>query len=118
MNRFEMPGVHIKLFFRHQEDTWSFLTVQMRENGFSNISSNMWPPTSVSTKLFFNMHLKIILDPYETVTFFVGGYVDRESQIWKWNSGDDVGDETEKCEMDHYSGDCLGITWNQQLGCK
>ena len=30
----------------------------------------------------------------------------------------DIGDNDAVCKGDHYVGDCLGITWNQQLGCR
>ena len=30
----------------------------------------------------------------------------------------DVGEDDAVCKEDHYVGDCLGITWNQQLGCR
>ena len=26
--------------------------------------------------------------------------------------------EDEKCENDHYVGDCIGLTWNQQMECR
>ena len=55
-------------------------------------------------------------DPYETVTFLVGGHVDGEG-TWKWSTGGEVG-EADTCPGDHYTGACLGITWNQQLGCR
>ena len=55
-------------------------------------------------------------DPYETVTFLVGGHVDSEG-TWKWSTGGEVG-EADTCPGDHYTGACLGITWNQQLGCR
>ena len=55
-------------------------------------------------------------DPYETVTFLVGGHVDGEG-TWVWSTGGEVG-EADTCPGDHYSGACLGITWNQQLGCR
>ena len=56
-------------------------------------------------------------DPYETVTFLVGGHVDGESDTWVWSTGEEVG-EADTCPGDHYSGACLGGTWNQELGCR
>ena len=56
-------------------------------------------------------------DPYETVTFLVGGHVDGESDTWVWSTGEEVG-EADTCPGDHYSGACLGVTWNQELGCR
>ena len=56
-------------------------------------------------------------DPYETVTFLVGGHVDSESDTWVWSTGEEVG-EADTCPGDHYSGACLGVTWNQELGCR
>ena len=51
------------------------------------------------------------------MTFLVGGHVDGESDTWVWSTGEEVG-EADTCPGDHYSGACLGVTWNQELGCR
>ena len=56
-------------------------------------------------------------DPYETVAFFVGGRVEPGSS-WVWPSGEEVGEEAQRCHDDHHVGDCLAVTWEQQRGCR
>jgi len=74
-----------------------------------------------------NKHVASNIYPYETVTFFVGGNVQKETGNWILSSdlridasetAGDIGDNDAVCKGDHYVGDCLGITWNQQLGCR
>jgi len=67
-----------------------------------------------------NTHVASNIYPYETVTFFVGGSVDKETEAWIWQGFESDKDdlEDEKCENDHYVGDCIGLTWNQQMECR
>ena len=50
------------------------------------------------------------------MTFLVGGHVVGEG-TWVWSTGGEVG-EADTCPGDHYTGACLGITWNRELGCR
>ena len=57
----------------------------------------------------------ILSDPYETVTFFVGG---RAETDWVWSDGSPVEAEADRCEDDHHVGDCLAIVWDQERQCR
>ena len=61
-----------------------------------------------------------ITDPYETVTFFVGGQVeDGGSQPrWVWSGGEEVEEEAERCTEDYHVGDCLAIVWDEERACR
>ena len=56
-------------------------------------------------------------DPYEIVSFFVGGRVE-SGAVWVWSGGQEVEEEADRCHNDHHVGDCLAITWDQERGCR
>ena len=77
---------------------------------------------ATSVIFHFNSSVLIIIppnlsDPYEIVSFFVGGRVESGSR-WVWAGGREVEQEAERCQNDHLVGDCLAITWDQERGCR
>lgn len=63
-------------------------------------------------------HVASNIYPYETVTFFIGGIVDKETKKWTWKTGEEIDRNDGLCLEDYQTGDCVGLTWNLQLGCR
>jgi len=60
-------------------------------------------------------HIVSNIYPYEHVSFFVGGIVDKD--IWKWTGGEEVDSLAERC-ADWMTGNCLAIVWDPDLECR
>ena len=77
----------------------------------------------LATSVIFHFNSSVLIippnlsDPYEIVSFFVGGRVESGSR-WVWSDGQQVEEEAERCQNDHHVGDCLAITWNQERACR
>ena len=102
-----MSGGRLAVLDSEEERAW------LRRHLVKHVASNICGCQGIHTIL---TPINCTADPYETVTFLVGGHVDGEG-TWVWSTGGEVG-EADTCPGDHYSGACLGITWNQQLGCR
>ena len=83
----------------------------VRNHLHNHIVSNICNPSSISLQYGDSN----ISDPYEQVSFFVGGVVDKDT--WKWIGGEEVDSSAERC-ADWMTGNCLAIVWNPDLECK
>ena len=42
----------------------------------------------------------------------------QETKKWTWKTGAEIDKNDDLCLEDYQTGDCVGLTWNLQLGCR